>query len=520
MTQKGIAHMRSRMHEAPPMAGRILQRKCACGEHTSGGGECAACVNHEKPRQPLQTKLHIGAANDNYESEADRVADEVVSMQQPVACERNTYLQARPVMQRRSAQSEGSATDVPAIVQEVLASSGRALDSATRAYMEPRFGHDFSQVRIHDDWRAGESANAVNATAYTVGQDVVFQSGSYNPGSTAGRRLLAHELVHTVQQGSASVGLSRETIQRVAEAPDDERGEALAKASRFEGILKRWALRLKRSGAVMRWITRLDEGKILALRRLRVRRARRVVLLASQSPDLKAELEDGFLAQLARFVSVAGAQPTSIDEKDALEESDAATPSSGPAETPADTAETLAQNLQTDFNLGPIISEIFNEEWTVDELAVLRNALEHVPARDHDALSGMGVRKLLTIAGGDHDTVTGAEHFCDPAAANSRMDITQGVLGNGNVGVILHEVGHAVSCIDPDALVRFQRLIDDNRQLRDAGFINAIGTCPLQNCVANLVEFFAEAYREWLLNSAQIRRNQNLQDFFDHGNYR
>ncbi len=67
--------------------------------------------------------------------------------------------------------------------------------------MEPRFGHDFSGVRVHTDSRAAESARAVNAHAYTVGNDIVFAPGKYQPDAHSGRELLAHELAHTVQQG-------------------------------------------------------------------------------------------------------------------------------------------------------------------------------------------------------------------------------------------------------------------------------------------------------------------------------
>jgi Domain of unknown function (DUF4157) len=91
-------------------------------------------------------------------------------------------------------------TAVPSIVNNVLSGSGRPLDAATRTYMEGKFGQEFGDVRIHDDARAAESARSVNATAYTVGQDIVFDSGRYAPDTTAGRELLAHELAHTVQQ--------------------------------------------------------------------------------------------------------------------------------------------------------------------------------------------------------------------------------------------------------------------------------------------------------------------------------
>jgi hypothetical protein len=91
-------------------------------------------------------------------------------------------------------------------VHEVLRSPGQPLDPATRAFMEPRFGHDFSKVRVHADEHAAQSANAVDALAYTVGHDVVFASGRYAPHMADGRKLLAHELTHVVQHGDAQGG--------------------------------------------------------------------------------------------------------------------------------------------------------------------------------------------------------------------------------------------------------------------------------------------------------------------------
>jgi hypothetical protein len=99
-----------------------------------------------------------------------------------------------------------SGDHAPAIVDEVLRSAGHKLDDETRAAVEPRFGHDFSAVRLHADARAAESADAVGASAYTVGNDIVFNAGRYAPRSTAGRQLLAHELTHVVQQSGSAGG--------------------------------------------------------------------------------------------------------------------------------------------------------------------------------------------------------------------------------------------------------------------------------------------------------------------------
>jgi hypothetical protein len=91
------------------------------------------------------------------------------------------------------------------VLDVVGSGGGQPLDSATRQDMEARLGHDFSDVRVHTDDRASQSAKSVQATAYTVGSDVVFQSGAYSPQSESGRHTLAHELTHVVQQRSGPV---------------------------------------------------------------------------------------------------------------------------------------------------------------------------------------------------------------------------------------------------------------------------------------------------------------------------
>ena len=143
-----IAHSRS--------AGTLLQRKCDCGQHTVGGGHCDQCK------------------------------------------------QEQMTLQRRSDGSAEPST-APSIVHDVLRAPGQPLDAATRAFFEPRFGQDFSHVRVHTDARAAESARAVSALAYTVGNNVVFGQGRYSPGTEEGRKLVAHELAHTVQQNASTL---------------------------------------------------------------------------------------------------------------------------------------------------------------------------------------------------------------------------------------------------------------------------------------------------------------------------
>jgi len=112
-------------------------------------------------------------------------------------------------MQRNSSTNSGPASTIPPIVHSVLKSPGQPLALDTRNFMESRFGQDFSQVRVHTGAQASESAQAVNALAYTVGPNIVFGSGHYAPETRAGKLLLAHELTHVVQQGkSYSLGES------------------------------------------------------------------------------------------------------------------------------------------------------------------------------------------------------------------------------------------------------------------------------------------------------------------------
>ena len=148
-----------------------LQRQCACGQHTVGGGECEECSKKKSVRREL----------------------------------------GGSVLPHRAADS-GTLEAVPPIVYDVLRSPGQPLEAETRAFFEPRFGYDFSSVRVHTDPGAAESARAINGYAYTNGHHVVFGEGRYTPSSGAGKRLLAHELAHVVQQSGATAGPSEPLV--------------------------------------------------------------------------------------------------------------------------------------------------------------------------------------------------------------------------------------------------------------------------------------------------------------------
>lgn len=230
---------------------RLLQRTCACGQHTIGGAECQTCrdeqssllrsqraygpaltttppqenspsvnpgsdgashFSHDFSRIPvysaqrvaLQTKLKINQPGDVYEQEADQAAEQVMRVADPeIPASDDEGETKKSLMRKQSsgpqADTAADSSSVPPVVHAVLKSGGD-LDTTTRAFMEPRFGYDFSGVRVHNDSQAAESARSVNALAYTVGRSVVFGAGQFAPQTTQGRRLLAHELAHVVQQ--------------------------------------------------------------------------------------------------------------------------------------------------------------------------------------------------------------------------------------------------------------------------------------------------------------------------------
>lgn len=173
------------------------------------------------PGPMLQRRLVIGASHDPLEREADRAAGQALGA--PLA----TDFARVPITAGGAAQSAPSPEPVPASVHRALAGPGRPLDPPLRSDMEARFGRDFSQVRVHSDAQAADSAADVGARAYTAGPHVVFGMGRFAPATGEGRSLLAHELVHVVQQGSGEPRLRR-APEPAATIPLSEPEQALA----------------------------------------------------------------------------------------------------------------------------------------------------------------------------------------------------------------------------------------------------------------------------------------------------
>ena len=191
----------------------------------------------------------VGQANDPLEREADRVANQVMRMAEPAisiraipprvsrkcaACEEEDkerpVLQAKPMMPVKPSGigvavgpgMAGPGMVAPRSVQAVLRSPGNPLPEAARSFFEPRFGYDFSHVRVHTDDRAARSAAHVQAAAYASGAHIVFAQNKYDPHSAAGRSLIAHELTHVVQQGGGNDHLVQRSGAEAGAEQDEE----------------------------------------------------------------------------------------------------------------------------------------------------------------------------------------------------------------------------------------------------------------------------------------------------------
>jgi Domain of unknown function (DUF4157) len=213
----------------------LLQRKCDCGGAAGLSGKCEECV---------QTKLSISRPGDRFEREADRVAEQIMRAPEVADLQSGSGRSNLPTISRWVAgsgeqlnrqpmeeeeeerkkggfnpadllsmkEAAGSApTPTPETVSQIgsMRGDGQQLNSGLRQFFEPRFGHDFSHVRIHTDARAAQTTKALNARAFTLGSDIAFAASEYKPETDAGRLLLAHELTHVVQQSDQVQALMR-----------------------------------------------------------------------------------------------------------------------------------------------------------------------------------------------------------------------------------------------------------------------------------------------------------------------
>ena len=235
---------------AAPVAALRPQRTATTGRSRSRHETALRELAQARPYGFLQAKLTVGPANDRFEQEADAVADRVMRMDgahgaqgmraslQPVGgtVQRLCHGCGEDLHSQPAERSETEAQEELLRPQAEGARSGRSLDAETarsisamrgrgqplppeeRAFFEPRFGRDFGKVQIHANSSAAQAAREIGARAFTIGGEVAFAAGQYVPGSASGRRLLAHELTHVLQQGNESFDGAK-VVQRVCNGP-------------------------------------------------------------------------------------------------------------------------------------------------------------------------------------------------------------------------------------------------------------------------------------------------------------
>ncbi len=209
-----------------------------------GYGNQAMLRLMQRSRPAVQTKLTINQPGDAYEQEADRVADLVMRMtdadialsraplgisRKCAACEEEDK---KKLQMKSAGRGELASAEAPPIVHEVLREPGQPLDAATRAFFEPRFGYDFAGVRVHVGVAANKSAEAIKAQAYTFDRHLVFADGQYSSATRNGRHLVAHELVHLMQQ-AGNGGANQVAQKKVRRRPQTQVNGA-ATASEFQ----------------------------------------------------------------------------------------------------------------------------------------------------------------------------------------------------------------------------------------------------------------------------------------------
>ncbi len=273
MTRETVTLAQQQTSTSHPLSSGILQHNClSCGQHTILGGECEECreknsllqrhpTEQAKPSQqfdvgfqlfkesrfqsdfsrtPIQPKLQIAQPNDKYEQEANLMADQVMRQQPPQATQK---LRKQEKLQRKTETDQianrtiaiGSHSSTQAATAQIepsnhpiLGGSGIPLPSSVRTLMETGFQREFSDVRIHTDSVSAQNAAAMGARAFTFGNHVAFNKSQFAPNTERGKRLIAHELAHVMQNSESHKSHVGQTIRRAP--PESEEGEKKAES--------------------------------------------------------------------------------------------------------------------------------------------------------------------------------------------------------------------------------------------------------------------------------------------------
>jgi hypothetical protein len=265
-------------------------------------------------RSPIQWKLSIGNIDDPLEYEADTMADKVMRMPESnfiqrkcAACEEEEKAQRKPLtsfIQKKEAESNNVASDSISNQIQSTKNNGNAMHESTKSFMESRFGTDFSNVHIHAGSYASQLSDQLNAQAFTVGNNIYFNEGKYQPESYAGKHLLAHELTHTLQQ-EGNTAIQRQTNGAGVPA-------AIDTGSLSDAMLEQIAKRLRDAmegwgtdeSAIYAAFAGRTQSQVNAIERAYANRYKRSLIA-----DLQDELNEDEMKHLAIF------SPTAVEGK-------------------------------------------------------------------------------------------------------------------------------------------------------------------------------------------------------------
>ena len=499
----------------------LLQRKCDCGKSASLTGQCSECQSKQFTQQPgsivqtvsapvlhelIQPKLRVGEPGDKYEQEADRIADQVMRMSEPSIQRQMEPEEDEEMVQKKAIANSitplqrystdwDQPSEVPPIVHEVLRSQGQSLEPATRAFMEPRFGHDFSQVRVHTDAKAAESARELNASAYTVGSNIVFGAGQFLPETQTGRQLLSHELTHIVQQRrlpvsvACGVSVPGDFHERQARAITDVLSGSIAglldsepgpisyslqrqpappplQPLKYDHTVVHTGVLVGQTAANLRQLLKdkVNQGEIASFT-TKGGAGNAEIFLLSLLYSLAERTRWGTEADVVIAIDWP-AKPGNLAPKGQvtvrIDSNGAASAELIAKGVPAVTHQTTAAALQTNFKLASVTDD-GTAPWSPADLNDVGEALTLLPPDDKAALEGVELIRVAEISGKPDDA--GQFDFPQPVASGAEsvnfhaklrlatraftQDTLQFFGGTGKTvpasfQTILHEVGHAV----------------------------------------------------------------------------
>ncbi|NEZ56226.1 eCIS core domain-containing protein [Adonisia turfae] len=466
-----------------PMSPGFLKRNCGCDKSVGVSEKESQFQSQQQHRQrpsvwppafskmspvlhealpslspKTQSRLKIGQPNDKYEQEADRIADQVIQMPGPslprqigTEEEKEATLQATPIagqisplIQRQVDSEEEEEEDAtlqtkrssnpsinatPAIqsgAQAIQQSIGQPLPSNVRTFMEPRFGQDFSGVHIHTTGQAPQLAHSLNARAFTVGNHIAFAQGAFNPHTSGGQSLIAHELVHTLQQGKGAS--SHNTLQR---APDNTNARPTCTQSEEEETELNRARRPLIHSILTGWLRKVENKnlKVGPLRRLRARRARRICLL-SLCGDSDFSLTDNALIQKLQAFDLATDKGKAYGVCSRLGNVSAPTDTATPQEDAEETEETICP----DFKMPPASQG--KTLWVLGDFkkpAVWNNQHREAKAMVGDHTWSPSTEDFRAAAGGKGEVIGSVKALADKIKAQGKKGVSElNLVGHGN----------------------------------------------------------------------------------------